>query len=78
MQDGSALAKDIQNIVVFGDPEPGAGAQPVVSGLDVKNVQLIIGAKTATVTIRDFQIDGLFSRLNLDGKPTVTFPCTRR
>ena len=72
------LPKTVQNMVVYGDPEPRLGAQPVISGLGVKNVQLISDAKTITVAIRDFRIDGLFSRLSLDGKPTVTFPCTRR
>ena len=72
------LPKTVQNMVVYGDPEPRLGAQPVISGLGVKNVQLISDAKTITVAIRDFRIDGLFSRLSLDGKPTVTFPCTKR
>jgi hypothetical protein len=28
------------------------------------------------VTVRGFEIDALFSKIKLDGRPTVTFPLT--
>ena len=31
---------------------------------------------TTTVTVRGFEIDALFSKIKLDGRPTVTFPLT--
>jgi hypothetical protein len=68
--------KMVRSVVVYGDPKPSAGAEPVVPGLSDRNVELFIGEKTMTVTIRNFQIDGLFSKLDVNGKPTVTFPCT--
>ena len=72
------LPAAVRNVVVYGDPKPGPDVRPALSGLSEKNVQVVAGAKTVTVVIRSFQIDGLFSKLNLDGRPTVTFPCTRK
>ena len=68
----------VRNMVVYGDPKPDPAARPLISGLSQKNVQLVTGAKSVTVAIRDFQIDGLFSKLHLNGRPTVTFPFTRK
>ena len=68
----------VRKLVVYGDPKPGPDARPAISGLSEKNVQVVAGAKTVTVVIRSFQIDGPFSTLNLDGRPTVTFPCARK
>jgi hypothetical protein len=70
------FARAVRELVVYGDPKPGTSAKPVVPGLTEQNVELIAGDRTMTVTIRNFQIDGLFSKLNVDGRPTVTFPCT--
>lgn len=66
----------VRRMVVYGNPNPAPNARPLLPGLSEKNVQLIVSEKTMTVAIRDFQLDGLFSKLVLDGKPTVTFPCT--
>jgi TadE-like protein len=68
------IAKSVRNMVVYGDPAPVQGAKPVVPGLTTEHVTLILGPTTATVTIRDFEIDALFSKVKLDGRPTVTFP----
>jgi TadE-like protein len=70
------FSKAVQRLVVYGDPKPGPAAKPVVPGLTEQNVELIIGDRTMTVTIRNFQIDGMFSKMKVDGRPTVTFPCT--
>jgi hypothetical protein len=70
------FSRTVQRLVVYGDPRPGPNAKPVVPGLTEQNVELVAGDRTMTVTIRNFQIDGLFSKMNVDGRPTVTFPCT--
>ena len=75
---GPDSAEAVRNMVVYGDPKPDPGARPLLSGLSPKNVQLITREKSVTVAIRDFQIDGLFSKLNLNGRPAVTFPFTRK
>jgi len=66
----------VANVVVFGDPQPAAGAKPVVSGINADNVELVLGPSAATVSVRDFEIDALFTKIKLAGRPTVTFPYT--
>jgi hypothetical protein len=39
-------------------------------------VELVLGPSTATVTVRGFQIDAIFTKVALVGRPTVTFPFT--
>jgi hypothetical protein len=68
------FAKAVRNMVVYGEPTPSAGAKPVVPDMTAEHVQLILGPATATVSVHDFQIDALFSKVRLDGRPTVTFP----
>ena len=70
------LAKTVVNMVVYGDPRPAVGAKPVVKGLAPENVELVLGPSTATVSVRDFEIDSIFTRVKLEGRPTVTFPFT--
>jgi len=70
------FAKAVQNMVVFGEPKPAPTAAPLVPGLKPENVELILGTDTATVSLRGFEIDALFSTLKLDGRPSVTFPMT--
>jgi len=70
------FSKTVQKMVVYGNPKPAEGAKPVVPRLAESNVELTIGDRTMTVTLRNFQIDGLFSKMNVDGRPTATFPCT--
>jgi hypothetical protein len=52
------------------------GAKPVVRGLAPDNVELILGTSSATVSVRGFEIDGIFTKVALAGRPTVTFPFT--
>ena len=68
------VARFVRNVVVYGDPSPPPDAKPVVQGLTTEQVELVLGSATATVSIRDFEIDALFSRVKLDGRPTATFP----
>ena len=70
------FAKSVRNVVLYGDPAPPPGARTVAPGLAENNVQLIVGPRTMTVTIRDFRIDSMFARIDIDGRPTVTFPCS--
>lgn len=71
------VRRAVQNLVVYGDPAtPNQGATPLVNGLTRDNVEVDFGPKTATVSVRAYKIDSLFSRLSLDGRPAVTFPLT--
>ncbi len=70
------FAKAVQNLVAYGEPTPAPGAKPLVSGLTAGNVELILGPATTTVAVRNFEIDAMFSKVKLDGRPTVTFPLT--
>jgi TadE-like protein len=68
------VAKAVRNLVVYGDPAPPEHAKPVVQGLTTENVEIINGPATSTVSLRGFEVDALFAKLKLDGRPTVTFP----
>ncbi|HLK21104.1 MAG TPA: TadE family protein [Bryobacteraceae bacterium] len=70
------FAKSVANMVVYGDPRPAPSAKPVVRGLTPDNVDLKLSAATATVSVRAFSIDALFTKVSLAGRPTVTFPFT--
>ena len=70
------FAKSVVNMVVYGDPRPAPSATPVVKGLVPDNVQLTLGTSTATVSVRGFAIDALFTKVSLAGRPTATFPFT--
>jgi Flp pilus assembly protein TadG len=73
----SDLAQSVRNVVVYGDPAPQASAKPVAPGLIPANVELILEPGTATVSIRGFELASIFSKIKLDGRPSVTFPLTR-
>jgi len=68
------LERSVANMVIYGDPRPGVDATPLVSGLGDQNVVLVVGPATATVELRNFEINALFGKVRLDGRPTVTFP----
>ena len=70
------FAKTVRNLVVYGDPAPAPTAQPIVPGLKPEFVEIILGPSATTVSVRGFEIDALFSKIKLDGRPTVTFPLT--
>jgi hypothetical protein len=70
------VAKSVRNLVVFGDPAPDGRSQPVVAGLSTDHVELINDPKSSTVSLRGFELDALFMKFKLDGRPTVTFPVT--
>lgn len=68
------LATAVRNLVVYGEPAPPEHARPLVQGLTPSNVEIINGPGISTVSLRGFQVDALFTKLKLDGRPTVTFP----
>ena len=71
------LTTAVRNVVVYGDPAPLANAKPVASGLDPENIELILEPGNVTVSLRGFELGSIFSKIKLDGRPTVTFPITR-
>jgi hypothetical protein len=71
-----ALAKAVRNLVVYGDPAPPDRAKPLFPGLTTDNVELINNLDGSTVSLRGFQVDALFMKVKLDGRPTATFPVT--
>ncbi|MGB6943651.1 MAG: TadE/TadG family type IV pilus assembly protein [Bryobacteraceae bacterium] len=71
-----AVAKAVRNLVVYGDPAPSDRAKPLVPGLTTDHVELVNGPETSTVSLHGFALDALFMKVNLNGRPTVTFPVT--
>jgi len=80
-----AFQTAVQNLVVYGDAAPLSGAKAVVPGLTTAKVAVtVVGGGTGTLTtlslmtvsINGFQIDAVFGTLNLNGKPTASFPYT--
>jgi Flp pilus assembly protein TadG len=70
------FAKSVVNMVVYGAPRPAVDAKPVVAGLTPDQVELIVSPSAATVSVRDFEMDAIFTKVKLAGRPTVTFPFT--
>jgi hypothetical protein len=70
------VATAVRNLVVYGDPAPTDRSKPVVAGLTTEHVELISSPDASTVSLRGFEVDALFMKVKLDGRPTVTFPVT--
>ncbi len=69
----------VQNVVVYGDPAPAAGATPAAPGLTTANVIVTVtfpsGAPTSmAVAITGYQLPTYFGNMTLSGKPTTSFP----
>jgi hypothetical protein len=71
-----SVVKAVRNLVVYGDPAPPERATPLVPGLTTEHVELVNSPDASTVSLRGFALDALFMKVNLDGRPTVTFPVT--
>ena len=67
------LSKAVRNLVVYGDPQAVAG-KSIVPGLEPREVEVVLQPASVTVSVRGFVIDALFTKVRLDGRPTVTFP----
>jgi len=74
----NGFTQAVRNLVVYADPAPAPGSKPVITGLAPGNVDVTVGDKSTTVSIRGFELDSLFSKVELAGRPTVTFPLARR
>ena len=74
---GAVLEQAVRNVVVYGDPAPLPNAQPVTPGLTPSHVELVMEPGSATVALRGFELASMFSKIKLDGRPTVTFPRTQ-
>jgi Flp pilus assembly protein TadG len=68
----------VQNVVVYGDPAPPAGATPVAPGLTTSNVSLTVTftsvPTTMNVAITGYTLPTYFGNQTLTGKPTTSFP----
>ena len=66
----------VQNQVVYGNPNPPAGATPVLKGLTTSNVSMVVtpGQASITVSITNVQINAVFSNVALNGRPSATYP----
>ena len=69
-------AQAVKNMVVYGDPAPVGNAKPVAHGLTPSHVEVTLAPKSASVTLRGFELDTVFAKVKLDGRPAVTFPVT--
>lgn len=77
-----AFLREVQNVVVYGDPNAGEQAEPAVRGLRTSNVRLDVIAAAApvgavplrvAVSIQGYQL-GVFGSLMLNNKPRAEFP----
>jgi len=87
-QDVELGNRAIRNMVVYGDPEPGPDAVPVVVKLKPEQVEVrwvmsdksdakgdAKGAPAAVnVSIRDYTVDAVFKTFTFTGRPAVEFP----
>jgi Flp pilus assembly protein TadG len=68
----------VQNVVLYGSPNPATGATPSVANLASSNVTLTVTFTTVptqvTVAINNYNLTTFFGRIPLNGKPTTTFP----
>jgi len=70
----------VQNMVVYGDPNPAIETAPVLSKLtpeqvDVKWIMGDNGAPAAVdVSIREYSVDAVFRTFTFAGRPGVEFP----
>jgi Flp pilus assembly protein TadG len=73
----SGYQVSVQRMVVYGDP--GGASQPVVSGLQTSNVNVVVGVvnsqpTSVTVSVSAYQIPGIFYSIPLTNKPSIQIP----
>ncbi len=83
-QDVELGNRAIRNMVVYGDPEPGLDATPVVVKLKPEQVEVrwIMPEKSddkgapaaVNVSIRGYTVDAVFKTFTFTGRPSVEFP----
>lgn len=79
----------IKNMAVYGTPNPGTGAQPVVRGLTTSNIDVTYTLDSVTstttgityeiptavtVSVTNFSVNAIFKTFTFTGKPSVTYP----
>ncbi|MEK7408295.1 MAG: TadE/TadG family type IV pilus assembly protein [Acidobacteriota bacterium] len=72
----AAYLAAVRNTVLYGNP--GGGTQPVVPGLTTANINVTMTMDLnvpyqVTVAIGSYQIDAIFTRIDLTGKPKAAF-----
>jgi Flp pilus assembly protein TadG len=73
-------ASAIRNMVVFGNPHPEAGAEPIVPGLTAEEIEVKwtldqTGVpEFVHVTLLRHQVNAVFGTFPLAGRPSVQFP----
>jgi TadE-like protein len=83
-QDIESGNRAIRNMVVYGDPEPGLDAAPVLAKLtpeqvDVRWIMDEKGAPSAiNVAIHEYSVDAVFKTFTFTGRPGVEFPYVGR
>jgi hypothetical protein len=83
-QDIESGNRAIRNMVVYGDPEPGLDAAPVLAKLtpeqvDVRWIMDEKGAPSAiNVSIHEYSVDAVFKTFTFTGRPGVEFPYVGR
>lgn len=75
----TAFQTAVQNMVVYGDPNPPAGTAPILRGLNTSNVNLTVTSDGVqplqmTVSVSNFALDAVFGVVTLNNKPSVSFP----
>ncbi len=74
----SAYTTAVKNMVVYGSPSPAAGTAPILPGLTTSNVTLTVDFNLGvpagmTVAITGYQINTLFKKITLTGKPKIRY-----
>jgi len=75
----AAFSTAVQNIVVYGDPNPANGTMPILRGLSTSNVNIAVLSNGSaplqmTVSITGFSLGAVFGTISLNGNPSVSFP----
>jgi Flp pilus assembly protein TadG len=74
----TAFSTAVQNMVVYGNPNPPGGTAPILRGLATSNVNVSVVTNGSaplqmTVSISNFSLDAVFGTIKLNGNPAVSF-----
>ncbi|MBI1788806.1 MAG: pilus assembly protein [Acidobacteria bacterium] len=78
------IQDSVKNMVVYGDPTPAGGSQPIVRGLTTGNVNVTYNpdAKgvptTVQISVSGFVVDALFHTFTFNNKPEASIPFVGR
>lgn len=77
-------AASIRNMVVYGDPIPEPGTQPVAAGLKPENIEVTWNLddsnrpEAVVVTVVNYRAEALFGSFEINRRPLVQFPFVGR